>query len=205
MWPKWAFYKRKIEWKRGLSKTRFQKLVFSSYDVPVSGYRAYKNPWLPHGPGPLCLAPPRLLEAGSELPKPGFWEALFPINFPFKDCSFGPLFGILKKKVICIITFFVEMPKCGPNEHSTKGKLTGNGAYQKPGFKNSFSAQLNFLYLDTEPIRIRGPILAPITFPYLDTEPIRIRGPIFYKSPQETYKNPHLGKPYSSRIQIRSL
>ena len=38
MWPKWAFYKRKIEWKRGLSKTRFQKLVFSSYKNPVSGY-----------------------------------------------------------------------------------------------------------------------------------------------------------------------
>ena len=69
MWPRWAFYKRKIEWKRGLSKTRFQKLVFSSYNnFPVSGYGAYKNPWLPHGPGPLCLPPPRLLEAGSELP-----------------------------------------------------------------------------------------------------------------------------------------
>ena len=73
----------------------------------------------------------------------------FPINFPFKDCSFGPLFGILKKKVIYIITFFVEMPKCGPNGHSTKGKLNGNGASQKPGFKNSFSAPIRIAYLDT--------------------------------------------------------
>jgi hypothetical protein len=73
----------------------------------------------------------------------------FPINFPFKDCSFGPLFSILKKKVIYIITFFVEMTKCGPNEHSTKGKLNGNGASQKPGFKNSFSAPITSLYLDT--------------------------------------------------------
>ena len=36
----------------------------------------------------------------SELPKPGFREALFPINFAFVDHFYGSNFIILTEKVI---------------------------------------------------------------------------------------------------------